>query len=184
MTFPKIALQGGAWYAHRCNFDLFAPSDPKWIGILPDPRKCLYQVQVDSAENILSYAPVTPTLTTAIPKLTTATPKWTGILHVPRWMSVPSFKLIALNFLSYAPVTPKLTRVTPKWIDILPDPRQVSVESISSFKLIALKLSELCSSDPKIDASVSKLTPVTASHLACPRQVSVPSFKLITHFLN
>ncbi len=43
-------------------------------------------------------------------------------------------------------MTQNLPPMTSKWIGILPDPRQASVPS---FKVIALELFELCSSDPK-----------------------------------
>ena len=41
-----------------------------------------------------------------------------------------------------------------KWIGILPDP---SLVSVPNFKLVALKLFELCSSDPKIDRCDPKI---------------------------
>ena len=59
-----------------------------------------------------------------------------------------SHKVMVPHVIFLHSVTTEFNMFAPKWIGILPDPRQVSVPS---FKLIAPKPFELCSSDPKMN---------------------------------
>ena len=124
----------------------------------PPTMSVCTKFQVDSSNTfgVMLRKPNLTFVTSVTLKIKVTTPKWIGFLR-SLWESyILGFNLIAVKLFEVSrgngrdpkidPVTPILTPVTPKYTGILPDPRKVSV---SSFKLITLKLLELCSSDPQ-----------------------------------